>query len=131
MITSKQNYRKGIVVLTIVVGTILLIQTFHKAYRVQGYDFTSYLLSAEALLQQKNPYTLDTVFPYIYPLFLAFTLIPLSVIPYGAANLIWFVLNASALCAVANRHGSYVETRWLARISTFIIDFPGYVCPDP
>jgi hypothetical protein len=78
---------------------VLLLQTFRQANRPDGYDLTSYLLSARALLDGGNPYQTATPYPYIYPLFLAFILAPLAVIPYGLANLIWFGLSVAGLLA--------------------------------
>ena len=118
--------------ITIVV-LILLIQTFGKAYRSYGYDFTSYLLSAEALLQGENPYTVDTPFPYIYPLFLAFALIPLAVLPYWMANFIWFGLSITALYVsareVVKAAPNEIGTRWgwhlaVPLLFIFLILFP-------
>jgi len=77
----------------------LLFQTFQKAYRPIGYDFTSYLLSAEALWNGRNPYHTNTGFAYIYPLFLAFVLIPLTAVPYWLSNLLWFGLSIFCLLA--------------------------------
>jgi alpha-1,2-mannosyltransferase len=97
-----------------VVLLVLLVQVLRKAYRVGGYDLTSYLLSAQALLDGRNPYTVDTPFPYIYPLFLAFVLVPLTLVPYWVANVIWFILSVTALmvsCAVCVKAaGSEVKT---------------------
>jgi hypothetical protein len=67
-----------------------------KANRDGGYDFTSYLLSAKALLNNTNPYTTSTPFPYIYPLFLAFILIPITFLPYVVNNIFWFLINVSS-----------------------------------
>jgi alpha-1,2-mannosyltransferase len=79
---------------------ILLLQTFRQAYRPEGYDFTSYLLSAKALWQGGDPYRTDTPFTYIYPLFLAFLLMPLSASPYWLGNLVWFGLSVASLVFV-------------------------------
>lgn len=76
---------------------ILLVQTMHKAYRTVAYDFTSYLLSSEALFEGKNPYVTGTLFPYIYTLFLAFVLTPMTVLPYWLANLCWFTVSGTGL----------------------------------
>jgi hypothetical protein len=73
------------------------VQTYEAAYRVGGYDFTSYRLSASALWNGENPYKTETDFTYIYPLFLAFLLMPLAAVPYWLANFIWFGLGAAAL----------------------------------
>lgn len=75
---------------------LLLVQSYRKAYRPQGTDLTSYLLSAEALLQGRNPYVTAARFPYIYPLFFAFLLIPLALLPYWLATLAWFIAGAGS-----------------------------------
>lgn len=79
-----------------VVFFVLLMQTYRQANRPEGYDFTSYLLSAKALWTGGDPYHTGTKFEYIYPLFLAFLVVPLSAIPYWLANLIWFCLGAGS-----------------------------------
>ena len=85
----------ALIALVLVLG-VLLAQTWAKAHRADGYDFTSYLLSARALLAGSDPYRTSTPFPYLYPLFLAWLLIPLAVVPYGVANLIWFATSGAA-----------------------------------
>jgi hypothetical protein len=87
-----------IIVLAVI---ILLVQTYHKANRADGNDLTSYLLSATALVNGDNPYDTGTAFPYVYPLFLAFALIPLTILPHGLSVLIWFGLNLAALVYIA------------------------------
>ncbi len=83
--------------LSLFIGLIYFIQMFGKAYRGNGYDFTSYLLSSEALLAGTNPYQTGSPFPFIYPLFLCVVLSPLTLFPYWLSNAVWFVLNVSAL----------------------------------
>ncbi|MCE5302947.1 MAG: DUF2029 domain-containing protein [Planctomycetaceae bacterium] len=78
---------------------VLLLQTYRQANRPEGYDLTSYLLSADALWHGDNPYQTDTRYPYIYPLFFAMTMIPLAMVPYGLANFVWFALSATGLIA--------------------------------
>lgn len=70
---------------------------FGKAYRENGYDFTSYLLSSEAIFAGTNPYQTGSPFPFIYPLFLCVVLSPLTLLPYWLSNAVWFILNATAL----------------------------------
>ena len=77
---------------------VLLLQAFRQAYRDDGYDFTSYLLSARALWDGNDPYRTATPFGYLYPLFLAFALLPLCVVPYWLANFLWFSLSVASLC---------------------------------
>lgn len=76
---------------------VFLLQTYHKAYRDIGYDFTSYLLSAQAVLHGENPFETDSVFTYSYPMFLAFALIPLSLLPYWLSNFFWYLINVVSL----------------------------------
>lgn len=94
------NDRKAQIVtlasLAIALG-ILLLQTYGKAYRPAGYDFSSYLLSAVALLSGHDPYHTASSFPFIYPLFLPFVLIPLTFLPYWFSVLLWFFLNVFSL----------------------------------
>lgn len=77
--------------------TIFLFQTYGKACREHGYDFTSYLLSSEAMVEGTNPYQTGSIFPFVYPLFLCILLYPLTSIPYWMSNLLWFILNGVSL----------------------------------
>ena len=93
--------RSGVLAAAAVVATAVLgAQTWHKAFRPGGNDLTSYLLSARALWDGQSPYGLDTPFPYIYPLFLAFAIVPLAILPYGAAVIGWFAASVAALGAI-------------------------------
>jgi len=93
--------RSRILAVAAVVATAVLgAQTWHKAFRPGGNDLTSYLLSARALWDGQSPYGLDTPFPYIYPLFLAFAIVPLAILPYGAAVIGWFAASVAALGAI-------------------------------
>jgi len=82
------------------VCVVLAIQTWAKAHRHGGYDLTSYLLSARALLEGRSPYSPETPFPYVYPMLLAFALIPWLLLPYDAAVLAWFAASVAALGAL-------------------------------
>lgn len=95
-IIAAANNRKVQKTALILLGMVLLVfflQMYHKANRVGGYDFTSFIYSAKALLNGQNPYKTISPFPYIYPMFFAALLIPLAVLPYWLANLLWFWLN--------------------------------------
>ena len=93
--------RSRILAAAAIVATVVLgAQTWHKAFRPGGNDLTSYLLSARALWDGQSPYGLDTPFPYLYPLFLAFVLGPPALLPYGAAVIGWFAASVAALGAV-------------------------------
>lgn len=79
---------------------VLAVQTWNKAHRPDGNDLTSYLLSARALWDGHSPYSPDTPFPYVYPMLLAFLLVPWIAVPYGVAVLAWFGLSVLALALV-------------------------------
>lgn len=84
----------------VVIGLLMLvwlIQAFHKAYRAEGYDLTPRFEAAKALLQGTDPYKLQTPFPLTYPLFICVLFIPLTWLPYGLANLVWFGVSAGCL----------------------------------
>ncbi len=89
--------KKIFILIFIIIAIWLLIQTHNKIYRDVDYDFISYLLSAKALLNGANPYHTGTAFPFVYPLFLAMLLIPLSILPYWLTNFLWFGISLSAL----------------------------------
>jgi hypothetical protein len=84
-------------VLLSVLAVILLVQTLHKAFRAEGYDFTPRLEAAKALVAGIDPYKIPTPFPLTYPLFICVLLLPLAWLPYGLANFIWFGVNAVSL----------------------------------
>ena len=94
--------------------------TLGKAYRSEGNDFSAYLLAAEALWAGGNPYQLEMVFPYIYPLTLATIIIPLAVVPYWFAITIWFVIGVVSLSAfvlvVIRTGASYLNQRSVAEL---------------
>jgi alpha-1,2-mannosyltransferase len=119
----------ALIALVLVLG-VLLVQTWAKAHRADGYDFTSYLLSAQALLAGSDPYRTQTPFPYLYPLFLAWLLIPLAVVPYGVAVLIWFAASSAAglasIHATLGLDGSRDRAPWpgsLAAVALFFLLF--------
>jgi alpha-1,2-mannosyltransferase len=106
---ARPRTRKALYALVLVLALVFLAQTYRKATRAGGYDFTSYLQSAAALASGADPYRTPTVYPYIYPLFLAFALIPLTFMPYGIAVFAWFALGAGCL---------YRSLRLAARFAT-------------
>ena len=75
---------------------VLLAQMYGKLFRPNGNDLFSYLQSARALMQGNSPYETGSPFPYIYPPFLAFILIPLTSLPLWLSGLLWFLFNATA-----------------------------------
>jgi alpha-1,2-mannosyltransferase len=79
------------------VALVLLVQTFHKAYRLDGYDFTPRLAAARALIAGTDPYHIPTPFPLTYPLFICVALLPLAWLPYWLANFLWFCAGGVCL----------------------------------
>lgn len=96
-VLRKPQTTKLLTGLVVAINILFLFQTYRKAYRDIGYDLSSYLLSAEAFFSGANPYQTDTVFPFIYPLFLCVVMGPLSLLPYWLSVFIWFSANLAAL----------------------------------
>jgi hypothetical protein len=84
--------------LYIIVIIIFLLQLLHKADGEN--DFSSYILSSEALIENSNPYATDTPFPYIYPLFLATILIPFTFLPLAVSQILWYIINIISLLLI-------------------------------
>jgi hypothetical protein len=78
----------------------LAMRTYIKATDINGYDFTCYLHAAQNILDGHTPYGVSQFYPYLYPLFLGFALIPFLAIPYPAACMIWFIINILACFAI-------------------------------
>jgi hypothetical protein len=97
-----------------------LIQAYDKAYGDAGYDFTSYLLSAQAILDDKNPFETGSPFTYSYPLFLAFVLIPFTLLPYWLSNFVWFLINVASflgsIVLLVKQSPMYLKTNWGAHL---------------
>src|SRR5438105_3108561 len=97
-LTTSSRGARAIWLLGAVVIAALLVQTWTRAERPGGIDLTSYLEAARIVARGGgNPYSQTASAPYIYPLFLAFALIPLAYVPAPAALLIWFVASIAAL----------------------------------
>lgn len=96
VIDSRYTYKISIILLCLLVIE-LFIQTMGKALRPHGYDFTTYYLSARALIEGTNPYQNPSIFPYIYPLSFAFFITPLALFSHETASAIWFLLSILAL----------------------------------
>ncbi len=76
---------------------VLFGQTLARAHRVGGIDLTTYLAASRELWRGGNPYALPLPYPYVYPLFLAFVLFPLTWMPADAALAVWYVVSVVAL----------------------------------
>jgi hypothetical protein len=96
-VLESRSFHRALQALILVLAVVFLVQTYGRAERPGGYDFTSYLQSAKALASGTDPYHTETRFPYIYPLFLAFVLVPLTHVPYAIAVVTWFALGAASL----------------------------------
>jgi hypothetical protein len=96
-----RSARRSLGTATAIVTAVLFVQLLSKSARPSGTDLTSYLLSASHLAHGLDPYATGTVFPYIYPLFLAFVLIPLTALPHQVAHILWFAASLGALWMTA------------------------------
>ncbi|TDL99575.1 MAG: hypothetical protein C4K58_06705 [Flavobacteriaceae bacterium] len=76
---------------------LIVIQTFRRAFRPIGNDFTCYLISASDFIQGKNPYTTDSAFPYIYPQFFDVLMLPFTFVPYWLAVFLWISISYFSL----------------------------------
>ncbi len=96
--------RRGLILSLFLYSLVLLIffvQMFGKAYRKEGWDFSSYLLSSKAFFSSVNPYTTGSIYPFIYPLFVCIILFPLTTLPYWFACVVWFILSVLAIYYLA------------------------------
>lgn len=80
-----------------IVLIVLLIQTFSRALRPEGNDFTSYLAAARAFWSGQNPYTASIPFPFLYPLTFCVVLYPLLVLQISISVAVWFTISIAAL----------------------------------
>lgn len=95
--TQKEKLLTTTILLSFISILLITIQTFRKAYRPIGYDLTCYLTSSRDFFNGKNPYTIDGIFPYIYPQFFNVFLYPLTIIPYWMAVLAWLLIGYISL----------------------------------
>lgn len=81
----------------------LALKTCIKAHRAAGYDFHSYLVAAKTIWHGHSPYVNLREFPYLYPLFLGFILIPMTELSYSLACALWLLFNYLALAHLLKR----------------------------
>jgi hypothetical protein len=89
-------------VLVSVLVVLLFVQHVKREFHPLGSDLTSYLLSSQALLHGSSPWQTEAAYPYLYPIFLAFILIPLSLVPRWLSTALWFLANLSALAVAVD-----------------------------
>lgn len=68
-------------------------------------DLAVYREAAIYLLQGRDFYRLENMFPYIYPPIAAVLAIPLALIPWGAAQVVWTLLNVAVVVAILRHLG--------------------------
>jgi hypothetical protein len=106
----------GLLLIVVTLIVILVLQGVNSACRDGGNDLGSYFLSSRTLWNGGNPYATGSPFPYIYPLFLAFAVIPLTALPCAASAVIWALLGLAALVGtlvLVRRHAVVVPPAWL------------------
>jgi hypothetical protein len=91
------KFRKTLYIILALLTIVFFIQTIGKAYRPNGYDLSAYIYGANALIKGLDPYYQRLAFIYIYPLFLAFIMTPLMILPYWMINTVWFFLGIGCL----------------------------------
>lgn len=100
-IANKNIYASLLIVLSIGIITILTIQSYNRAYRTIGNDLKCYLISSKTFFIGDNPYTIDSIFPYIYPQFFNIIMYPLTIIPYWIAVAVWLIIGYLSLyCSI-------------------------------
>lgn len=78
-------------------------------------DLNVYREAARALVEGRDFYQLEGVFPYIYPPIAAVLALPLLVVPWTIAQLVWTVANAVVVVLVLRHLG--VRPGWLVSIA--------------
>jgi alpha-1,2-mannosyltransferase len=81
-------------------ATVWCVQGVRKAERSTGNDLVGYLAASEALYGGADPYRVPDGFPYIYPLFLAAAIYPLSAVSVPAASVTWFLIQLTCLAYI-------------------------------
>lgn len=94
------------VLLTFAMAAYFCGRGVDKALRPGGSDFTIYYRAGEAVLEGRSP---QSVPGYIYLPVYAVAMVPISVLPYAPAAVLWQLLSFGALLLVA---------RWTARFLT-------------
>lgn len=74
-------------------------------------DLRVYREAARYLLEGRDFYALQDSFPYIYPPIAAILAIPLALMPWRAAQIVWTLLNVVVLVAVLRHVG--IRPAWL------------------
>ncbi len=85
----------------------LLVTGYHP------FDFQTFWQSGRDVLDGRSPYPAslpnvahrDTFRPFVYPAPAAIAMIPVSLIPYAAANLLWAAIGAAAIVAALRMLG--------------------------
>lgn len=115
--------RANFVALALLIATALVWcgQSIDKAERSTGNDLVGYLDASRALYAQQDPYRIADRFPYIYPLFLATTVCPLTWLPVRTASVLWYVLQWGCLLYVLHSVRLRIRGHELAGASAIAI----------
>ncbi|HBR12473.1 MAG TPA: hypothetical protein DD740_09820 [Chryseobacterium sp.] len=93
----KNKFFPTVILLSFATVVLIFVQTFRKAFRPVGYDFTCYLNSSKDFFEGKNPYTIEGVFPFIYPQFFDVIIYPFTFLPYWLAVFLWIIITYFSL----------------------------------
>lgn len=101
MLNRSKFYHKHlsytILIACISIIILIIIQTYNRALRPIGNDFTCYLISSEDFFNDKNPYTTNSAFRFIYPQFFDIIMYPFTIVHYNIAVFLWILLNYLSL----------------------------------
>lgn len=90
---------------------ISIFQVIAKAARPTGYDLTTYIKTAEAILNSSDPYNTGASFPFIYPIFIGVILIPFTFLPNIIINTSWYFLNLYCFGYILKK--STIQKDWI------------------
>lgn len=107
--------------LLIAIAVVWCAQSVDKAERSTGNDLVGYLDASRALYAKQDPYRIADRFPYIYPLFLATIVRPLTWLPVRTASVLWYVLQWGCLLYVLHSARLRIRGRELAGVSAIAI----------
>jgi hypothetical protein len=112
---ASRAVRAAWIAAAVIATSILLMQAEIKALRSIGNDFTAYLAAARALAAQQSPYDLPSLFPYLYPLTLAWLLIPFLLAPVWLSAAVWYWIAIASFAFVVRGSAAAAgapATRW-------------------
>jgi len=113
--------KKAVDLVSIIVLVAIFLVILVQLNNIKINDFSSYILSSQALLKNTNPYLTGSPFQYIYPLSFAFILIPFTFIPEVIAQNLWYILNLLFLFIIIKGLFDRIKIRDSQSIYLFVL----------